>query len=394
MTQRSSARGPRHPTDPGQPIHRLSRRDFLAWSAGAALAARYLADAGPAAAQGSLNTKHKLPEVTSVPASMKGSGQVVVASWGGVGTDGQRVAFYEPFTKLTGIKVVEAVGPSAAKIRAMVEAKRVEWDVVQSSRGSVIQLMALGDYWHEIDYGMLEPTISSAFRHKFAVDMLPYAQIFAYRTDVFPKDKGPRSWKDFWDVQRFPGPRTMPTALAGNFPELVGALIADGVPPDKVYPIDVDRAFNSLSRIKPHVVKWWDTGAAPLQMLSDKEVVMAVGWNARIASIQAAGVPCEIVWDGGTLYNNAWAIPKGAPNRENALKFIGFSTYAISQARYSILLPYGFTNQKAAEYIPPDVMRELPTSPENFKKLILQDVDWWAANREAVIGRWNKWVLS
>ena len=42
---------------------------------------------------------------------------------------------------------------------------------------------------------------------------------------------------------------------------------------------------------------------------------MAVGWNARIATIQAAGVPCEIAWDGGTLYNNAWGIPKGAPNR-------------------------------------------------------------------------------
>jgi putative spermidine/putrescine transport system substrate-binding protein len=56
--------------------------------------------------------------------------------------------------------------------------------------------------------------------------------------------------------------------------------------------------------------------------------------------------------------------------------------------------PYGFTNQKAAEYIPADVMRELPTSPENFKKLIVQDAEWWATNREAVIARWNKWVLS
>jgi putative spermidine/putrescine transport system substrate-binding protein len=105
-------------------------------------------------------------------------------------------------------------------------------------------------------------------------------------------------------------------------------------------------------------------------------------------------VPVEIVWDGGTLYNNAWGVPKGAPNRENAMKFIGFSTYAISQARYSTLLPYGFTNQKAAEYISPDVMRELPTSPENFKKLIVQDAEWWAANREGVIARWNKWVLA
>lgn len=60
----------------------LSRRDFLAWSAGAVLAATYLSGRGSAHAQGSLNTKYKLPEITSVPATMKGSGQIVVASWG------------------------------------------------------------------------------------------------------------------------------------------------------------------------------------------------------------------------------------------------------------------------------------------------------------------------
>src|SRR5262245_57424867 len=122
----------------------LSRRAFMAWTAGATLGAAWLAQVRSAAAQGVAATGgHKLPEITSIPDKFKGSGQVIVASWGGVGTEMQRPGYYEPFTKLTGIKVVESTGPSVAKIRAMVESGKVEWDVCQSSRGSVMELQAL-----------------------------------------------------------------------------------------------------------------------------------------------------------------------------------------------------------------------------------------------------------
>ena len=59
--------------------------------------------------------------------------------------------------------------------------------------------------------------------------------------------------------------------MAAGTPNLEFALIADGVPMDKVYPIDIDRAFKSLSRIKSAVPKFWDTGALSSQMLADKE---------------------------------------------------------------------------------------------------------------------------
>ena len=55
------------------------------------------------------------------------------------------------------------------------------------------------------------------------------------------------------------------------------ALLADGVPADKLYPIDMDRAFHKLDEIKPHITVWWTTGAQPAQLLLDKEVVMATG---------------------------------------------------------------------------------------------------------------------
>lgn len=34
-----------------------------------------------------------------------------------------------------------------------------------------------------------------------------------------------------------------------------------GVPADRLYPMDIDRIFASLDKIKPHIRKWWGTGS-------------------------------------------------------------------------------------------------------------------------------------
>ena len=49
-------------------------------------------------------------------------------------------------------------------------------------------------------------------------------------------------------------------------------------------PIDIDRALKSLSRIRPAIRKFWDTGALSAQMLSNKEVVLGSAAKASPAS--------------------------------------------------------------------------------------------------------------
>jgi putative spermidine/putrescine transport system substrate-binding protein len=170
--------------------------------------------------------------------------------------------------------------------------------------------------------------------------------------------------------------------------------MAAGVAPDKVYPIDVDKAFASYDRIKASVVKWWETGAIPPQLLTDKEVVLTSVWNGRMAALQTAGVPAAISWDQGLLKRDCWAVPKGSPNKENAMKFIAFSTLAISQARLSMLIPYGSVNNKSAEYMTEQQLAILPSGPAIKAKLVPYNYDWWVDNRDAVIAHWNKWILA
>jgi putative spermidine/putrescine transport system substrate-binding protein len=341
-----------------------------------------------AAAQDATPASVALPEITDVPEKLKGSGEVIVASWGGAVLDAQLISTIEPFQELTGITVTVAESPDPSKIKAMVDTGNIEWDVVWLGLGDVL---ALDGYFEEMDYSWFDlENISSEFVGTHSLASVLFAEILAYRTDAYPE--APQNWADFWDVERFPGGRAMPAAA--QLPFVEAAVMAAGVPKDEVYPIDLDLAFESFDKIKPHVVKWWEAGAQPPQMLTDSEVPMSVAFNGRITPIQQDGAPVDIQWNQGLLARDDLAIIKGAPNLENAYKFCAFASLPAPQARFSMQIPYGFVNTKAAELIPADILATLPTSPDILPNLLLRDEQWWAENRGPLLDRWNEWILE
>jgi putative spermidine/putrescine transport system substrate-binding protein len=369
--------------------HDLDRRRFMALATWATAgmsalgATRAIAQTAP----------EKMPEITSIPDKLKGTGEVRIAAYGGTGQDAERTAYYQPFEKLSGIKTLDFAGADINKVKAMVETGNVQWDVVQLGQSVVKNLMKKGNYFEKIDYDLVDvANIDPLYRYDYALDMLVWSDVLGYRTDTF-SGKVPVGWADFWDTSKFPGDRALGGA-GPSTPELEFALMAAGVPADKLYPIDIDLAFTSYDKIKSNIVKWWETGAIPPQMLTDKEVVLTSVWNGRMAAIQAAGVPAAVSWDQGLLKRDCWAVPKGSPNKANAMKFIAFSTLAISQARLSMLIPYGSVNNKSNEYLTEQQLSILPSAPAIRSKLVPYNYDWWVDNRDTVIGRWNKWILA
>ena len=335
----------------------------------------------------------ELVPMTALPANLKGTGEVRIAAYGGTAQDAERKAYFEPFESLSGIKVRDFAGADLNKVKAMVDTGNVEWDVVQLSRSTVKNLLKKGDYFEKIDYDLVDTAnIDPLYRYEYGLDMLVWSEVMGYRTDAF-KSAAPNGWADFWDVKKFPGDRALGGA-GPSTPELEFALMAAGVPPEKVYPIDIQKAFDSYDKIKGSIVKWWETGAVPVQMLSDKEVVMTSVWNGRMAALQDSGVPAAISWDQGLLKRDCWAVPKNSPNRANAMKFIAFSTMAIPQANLSSLIPYGFVNNKSADVLKSDRLAILPSAPEIKSKLVNFNYEWWVDNRDAVVAHWNKWILS
>jgi putative spermidine/putrescine transport system substrate-binding protein len=383
------AAAPPHKADYGRRQLIRGAATFGLGAAAMASLTRHLAFAPAFAAEAAA-----LPELTSVPDRLKGSGVVRVCSWGGALQAAQRKAYLEPFERLCGIKVIESEGPDAVKVKAMVDTGNVEYDVGEFDRSDVYNLDRKGTYWEEIDWSLFDtPNIDAVFRYKFCIDMLPYGQIIAYRTDAFGGRK-PTGWKDFWDVKAFPGPRAMSSGTDGLVPELEGAVIAAGKSKDQVYPIDIDAAYAKLAELKPAVVKWWTAGAQPAQMLSDKEVPMTTAWNGRIYAIQQKGTPAEIVWNEGMLRTDVWSIPKGAANAANAQKLCGFITLAISQARLAMMIPYGYVNAGATQYIPAERLKVLPTAPAIRDQMFVYNSKWWADNEDAILKKWASWVLE
>lgn len=373
-----------------------SRRQFIRnaarfglTAAAAAAMTRHLAFTPALAA-----TPADLPKITSIPDRLKGSGTVRVCSYGGALQDAQRIAYFKPFEELSGIRVIESEGPDPAKVKAMVDTHNPEYDVSELDGGDVLNLMSKGDYFEEIDYSLFDTAnIDSVFRFKYYINMLPYAQVYAYRRDAF-KGRMPATNHDLFDTDGFPGPRSLQSGASGSNADLEVAVMSAGVAPDKVYPINLDQAFAVLKRVKSDVEKWWDAGALPAQLLNDNEVVMATAWNGRIAAIQAAGAPVDIVWQDQLLRNDCWAVIKNAQNKENAQKFTAFITLAVPQARLSMLIPYGFVNNQAAQYVPAERLKSLPTAPDIRGKLVNFDTKWWADNIDACVNRWNSFIVG
>src|SRR5437867_2183742 len=211
-----------------------------------------------------------------------------------------------------------------------------------------------------------------------------------YRKDKFPQG-GPKTWADFWDVKKFPGNRSMynNAVRAAQF-----ALVADGVPPDKVFPMDVDRAFKKLDQIKPHIKVWWTPGNQSQQLLRDGEVDMMVMWNARASELKQQGHPVELVWNGATITTTMWGIAKNAPNRKPAWELVQFAVQARPQADFANRLYYGPTNPDAYKHISGDVARQLPTYPENAKVAIRPDTVWEAEHTAQIQERFTQWLAG
>ena len=72
-------------------------------------------------------------------------------------------------------------------------------------------------------------------------------------------------------------------------------------------------------------------------------------WNGRAyAATVWRKVPLEIIWDGQVWNMDAWAMPKGGPNPEQAKAFITFATDAKRMAEQASYLAYGPTRRSAA----------------------------------------------
>ena len=363
-------RGMTDPSSLQDPVrYSAGRREVLAGSAGALMLSAFMARTARAAQS------------------------LTVSDPGGAWSPADDVAFIKPFEKATGVHINHVARQSypSDQIKADVEAKSYTWDVVTATIADVYELDKNGDLLEKLDWSSPDmKQIMPQARRSNWMGTDTYATVIAYRTSKYGKN-GPTSWADFWNVEKFPGRRAMHKHPIDTLEE---ALLADGVPMDKLYPIDMNRAFKKLDQIKNHVAVWWTTGAQTTQMLESGEVDMLPAWNGRAQVVIDAGKPAAISWNQGIYSMEGWVIPKGDPRAALGRKFVAFTANAKRQAKLVEHLSYGPTNPHAYDFIPKERAAKLPTAPQNLKLMVESNTAWWGENKEKAIQRFNAWLLS
>lgn len=321
---------------------------------------------------------------------------LTVVSWGGNYQDAQKKIYFEPFTKLSGKPLLdESWDGGYGVLQAKVQAGTPNWDAVQVESEELALGCADGIYekvdWEKV--GGKEAFLPAAV-NDCGVGAIVWSTGIAYDGDKL-KD-GPKSWADFWDVNKFPGKRGL---RKGAKYALEFALMADGVAPAEVYqtlgtPEGVDRAFKKLDEIKPHMV-WWEAGAQPLQLLSSGEVVMTTAYNGRITGInRSEGKNFGFVFPGSIYAIDSWVVLKDSPNKDAAFDFIAFASKPENQSKLPEYIAYGLTNLEAAKLVPETHQAELPTTPANLEGAIALDADFWTDNSEELTQRFNAWLAQ
>lgn len=309
----------------------------------------------------------------------------VVTYGGGAYQAAQKKAFFEPFTEKTGIKVNSVIwNAEYDKLKTMVESGKVTWDAVDITAGQYAQGKK-DNLFAELQTKPDEEEFPAGTVNADGVAGIYWGTVLAYSKAAFPKD-APQSWKDFWDTKRFPGARSLYDDPRGT---LEFALLADGVPKDKLYPLDVDRAFRKLDQIKSDIV-WWSGGVEPLQLLLSKKAVLASVWSGRVYASKEKD-KIGTTWRDAALELNYWVVPRGSAHTEAASQFIEFASQSQAIAKQSELVGYGHANKASLKHLPEDIQKQLPTYADNWDQSFVVDAGWWADNEKEVTARWREW---
>jgi len=341
---------------------------------------------------------------TGLTAAAPAQGQetLTVVSFGGAYGAAQQVHQINPYMEATGNKVLfENYTGGIAEIKAQVESGNIQWDVVDIETIDLERACAEG-LLEVIPRDILEAApdgtpaekdfIPDALDNECGVGEIVWSTVYAFNHETLSGAK-PSTMQDFFDLKKFPGKRALRKRPQVN---LEWALLADGVPPAKVYevlstPEGQAQAFAKLDSIK-HEIVWFDSWSQAPQLLNDGGAVFVQSANGRFFdAIRRENKPFTIVWDGHLYDLDAWGIVKGTPKLKEALKFVAFTTTTKALAGFQDVA-YGPPRNSSMALVDKDVVDHLPTA--HIGAGLKADGIFWADFGENLGEKFNEWLLK
>ena len=262
---------------------------------------------------------------TATPGAPTATGTLLYYNW----ADYVAPETYDNFTSDTGVKVKKDFYVSNEELQAKLQAGARGFDLVVPT-GYMIQILAEGGMLEEIDRKRL-PNVTANLDPRYTG--MPYdpqdrysvpkdwgTTGFVYRTDKV-KER-PTTWREFFDLTK--GPYSGKVTLLDGIPEVVGSTaVMLGYSYNTEDEAELEEVKKELLDIKPHILAI--TATEYKQMMISGRAVMALGWNGDGAAV-AAKRPARYVVpeEGGELWVDAYAIPKGAKNPDAAYAWINY----------------------------------------------------------------------
>lgn len=309
--------------------------------------------------------------------------ELVIVNWGGIANQGFGRFYGEPFAAANpGWKVAtDSSGPSAGKIRSMVESGRVTWDLCDSSTSSSILLGGLNAV-NRIDYSIVkkEDALDPSFTLEYGAAPYSFSSVLVYDSSKFPE--APTGWKDFWDLRKFPGTRLM---RRDALTSLDAAAVSMGADPKTMYPLDAKAALKRAAELRRNCV-YWNSGSESEQYMRTGEAVMGLIWHTRAKVLEEESKGrLKFIWNQGMLQAGIFVSPRGNPGGEMAQRLLASMLHNPEpQAGLLQFLGNGPTNPRAAAFVPAEFKRFNPTDPENAAKQFVMDGDWWGRNYQTL----------
>lgn len=305
--------------------------------------------------------------------------------------------FFEPFTEKTGVRVIPVAvsrGEMLARVQAMVTAGRVEWDIILPQ---VTDLQTTEMQAYVADFGDCTelPNVAAVPGAclRYGVPYNRAAIALTYNTEVFT-DNQPRTWQDYWDVENFPGNRGFINNGNALGPLMI-ALLADGVEPADMFPLDVDRAFRKFDQIKPHISVWIKSVSQGNDAFRSGAIDIGAFWNAGAFFLKQQGVPIAWSWDKAILNAASFTVMKDAPHPNAARAFLDFYM-SRPEAHAAFIREGGFMTgySPAREQLTQEEAELFGATEEIQDNLVVEDGAWLAQNKDELLMRWNAWVSS
>lgn len=332
-----------------------------------------------------------------LPTDVKGkvSGEIV---WhdasGGATTRAREETVNKDFATETGTSLKGDFNSDMTKFfAAMDSGAPIPWSMIEfPTKGDFIKARDAG-YLQKLDTSIVDlKKLDSSAHDEFGVDVLRYGIVFTYNTEKFQEGSAPTSVVDLFDVKRFPGKRCL-----FKYPQFGGvlesALLADGVPREKLYPLDLDKAFSKLDTIKSDIL-WWSNGDDAIRLLSSGECTMGIAWSGRVyGAVKNDQAKLAIKWD-NSLYSQAvYAVPTGAPNPEAGQAMIAHfiadtegQKALVKQITYTTDI-VGLDSSAYGDDLAPWIV-----AGDNAKKAIEENAKYYAQHVTEVVDRFNRWV--